>query len=68
MCGCFHICRDIITVTSKGPCTAHVFPLLKGGEHWGGGGRGAQYRNTVRKVGKYQNPESKIDEIPILHL
>ena len=29
---------------------------------------GAQYRNTVRKVGKYQNPVSKIDEIPILHL
>ena len=28
----------------------------------------SQYRNTVRKVGKYQNPESKIDEIPILHL
>ena len=64
MCGCFHICRDIITVTSKGPCTAHVFPLLKGGERWGG----AQYCNTVRKVGKYQNPESKIDEILILHL
>ena len=24
MCGCFHICRDIITVTLKGPCAASL--------------------------------------------
>ena len=68
MCECFHIFRDIITVTSKGPCTAHAFPVPNGGG--GGGGRlvGTQYRNTVILIGKYQNPESKIDEIPVLHL
>ena len=64
MCGCFHICRDIITVTSKGPWYGTRFPPPKRR----GTLRGAQYRNTVRKVGKYQNPESKIDEILILHL
>jgi len=60
MCGCFHICRDIITVTSKGT----RFPRPK----WRGTLVGTQYRNTVIKIGKYQNPESKIDEIPVLHL
>ena len=39
----------------------------------GGGVRGVgiggyQYRNTVRKVGKYRNTVSKIDEIPVPHL
>ena len=29
---------------------------------------GTQYRNTVRKIGKYRNTVSKIDEIPIPHL
>ena len=29
---------------------------------------GTQYRNTVRKIGKYQNIESKIDKIPIPHV
>ena len=29
---------------------------------------GTQYRNAVRKIGKYANFVSKIDEIPILHL
>ena len=32
------------------------------------GGPGNQYRNTVRKIGKYRNTVSKIDEIPIPHL
>ena len=43
------------------------FPRPKWG---GGGGRlvGTQYRNTVILIGKYQNPESKIDEVPVLHL
>ena len=35
---------------------------------WGGTLVGTQYRNTVTLIGKYQNPESKIDEIPVLHL
>ena len=64
MCECFHIFRDIITVTSKGSCTAHAFPVPNGG----GTLVGTQYRNTVILIGKYQNPESKIDEIPVLHL
>ena len=29
------------------------------------GGPGNQYHNTVRKIGKYRNTVSKIDEIPI---
>ena len=29
---------------------------------------GIQYRNTVRKIGKYRNTVSKIDEISIPHL
>ena len=29
---------------------------------------GTQYRNTVRKIGKYRTTVSKIDEISILHL
>ena len=29
---------------------------------------GTQYRNTVRKIGKYRNTVSKMDEIPIPHL
>ena len=29
---------------------------------------GTQYRNTLRKIGKYRNTESKIDEIPTSHL
>ena len=33
---------------------------------WGGGG-GTQYRNTVRKIGKYRNTVLKIDEIPRHH-
>ena len=33
----------------------------------GGRGGGTQYRNTVRKIGKYRNTVSKIDEIPIPH-
>ena len=28
---------------------------------------GTQYHNNVRKIGKYQNTVSKIDEIPITH-
>ena len=36
---------------------------LKGETLWG-----IQYRNTVRKIGKYRNTVSKIDEIPIPHL
>ena len=28
---------------------------------------GTQYRNTVRKIGKYRNTVSKMDEIPIPH-
>ena len=28
---------------------------------------GAQYRNNVRKIGKYRNTVSKMDEIPIPH-
>ena len=32
---------------------------------WGGGG--TQYGNTVRKIGKYRNTLSKMDEIPIPH-
>ena len=42
-----------------------------GGGGGGGGGFGIggyQYRNTVRKVGKYRNTVSKIDEIPVPHL
>ena len=35
---------------------------------WGRTLVGTQYRNTVILIGKYQNPESKIDEIPVLHL
>ena len=34
----------------------------------GGGIGGTQYRNTVRKIGKYRNTMSKIDEILIPHL
>ena len=29
---------------------------------------GTQYRNTLRKIGKYRNTVSKIDEIPTRHL
>ena len=32
-----------------------------------GGGGGTQYGNTVRKIGKYRNTLSKMDEIPIPH-
>ena len=32
------------------------------------GGRGGGLPNTVRKIGKYRNTMSKVDEIPILHL
>ena len=32
------------------------------------GGGGTQYRDTVRKIGKYRNTVSNIDEIPIPHL
>ena len=31
-------------------------------------GNDLKYRNAVRKIGKYRNIVSKIDEIPILHL
>ena len=40
--------------------------IRRGALGWGGGG-GNQYRNTVRKIGKYRNTVSKIDEIPIPH-
>ena len=40
------------------------FPLPK----WRGTLVGIQYRKTVILIGKYQNPELKIDEIPVLHL
>ena len=33
-----------------------------------GGGGGGGLPNTVRKIGKYRNTVSKVDEIPILHL
>ena len=39
--------------------------ILAGGR---GGIGGTQYRNTVRKIGKYRNTMSKIDEILIPHL
>ena len=35
---------------------------------WRGTLVGTQYRKTVILIGKYQNPKSKIDEIPVLHL
>ena len=35
---------------------------------WRGTLGGTQYRNTVRKIGKYRNTVSKIDEIPIPYL
>ena len=38
--------------------------MLGGGEAFGG----YQDRNTVRKIGKYQNTVSKIDKILIPHL
>ena len=40
--------------------------FYKEGDIMGGGG-GDQYRNTVRKIGKYRNTVLKIDEIPIPH-
>ena len=71
--GCMYFVTDIATAVT-GQWTLRK--IEKGGEvgeqrHAGGGGGalgGTQYRKTVRKIGKYRNTVSKIDEIPILHL
>ena len=44
-------------------CFSKTKMLLQGGGHWGG----TQYRNAVRKNGKYRNTEWKIVQIPIPH-
>ena len=54
MCECFHIFRDIITVTSKGSCTAHAFPVPDGGGNIGGYPI-PQYRNI-----NWQIPKSRV--------
>ena len=41
----------------------HEVPQVEG-DIVGGGG----LPNTVRKIGKYRNTVSKVDEIPMLHL
>ena len=52
-----------IRIRIIGPLRSLSVGIVVRGGHWG-----TQYRNTVRKIGKYRNTVSKIDEIPIPHL
>ena len=52
---CFQKCENLLESKYLAPSR---------GGHWGG----TQYRNTERKIVKYRNTVSKIDEIPIPHL
>ena len=47
--------------------TRSLYSVLLRWGHRGGGGV-TQYRNTVRRNGKYRNTVSKMNEIPIPHL
>ena len=59
MCECFHIFRDIITVTSKGPCTAHAFPVPNGGG--GGGWQFGGYPKPQNRNINWQIPKSRVE-------
>ena len=60
--------REILEELSSHSARASRHILLVEGDLAEEGGGGTQYLNTVRKIGKYQNTVSKIDEIPIPHL
>ena len=64
-----HFSREILEELSSHSAQAsrHIL-LVEGDLAEEGGGGGTQYLNTVRKIGKYQNTVSTIDEIPIPHL
>ena len=57
--------EEVIDVSTHVPLKALMIPLKLVRRGILGG---TQYRNTVRKIGKYRNTKSKMDEIPIPHL